>query len=570
MRRSLESKTKATGLSAEETKKLEAEHKKTEAAVRNTSTALQGILTHLDRTKGSVGDLASAQQKIQDLQAKLTQQYGTDMPAAIKGMYVQLEIAKTRVEELKSAAEKLELDRLFEAATAAVQKHTENLRTFVRDHSDLLATATASSLRQVNAAMEETRKADEEFKRIHGASKQELERRATQAEQDYARIAQAANHTNAQIDAAEREMLRSRIALHEAAGQAVAQSDRDRLKELEGNLKGHTEKAKTMWDVLANQVSTIFTDLSKDLTDRFFKIVSGEGGWAGMKANALGVLEDIGKAVTRFGLETLEAYFMDQLKKITKELLPDLKDIFTNIFTQNGGVWKAVTGLFDHIGDLFKKTKDAIIGVGQEGLNQLAGWGIGGGGTAAGAAGSAGTAAGGAGSAGAAAGSGLAGVVGAIGSVASAISGIVGNFQMHGMNKSLDLIEESTRYVKIDTQTIVNLFNRYLPKLEGFENFNYNVVAPSWFDLLSHLDNYMPRFATAWETDIPGDIDLLRTSVENTKGTIENMRDTLAEKLAGLVSGFGDKLAAPEIASFGFAGHGVGGCAPGRAWVLWI
>lgn len=547
VRRSLESKTRATGASAEETKKLEAEHKKTEKAVKDTGTALQGVITHLDRSKGSVQDLATAQQRIQDLQSRLTTQYGTEMPAAIKGMYLQLEIAKTRVDELKAAAERLELNRLFDAATASVQRHTENLRTFVRDHAELIAIATASSLRQVNASMEETRRADEEFRRIHGASRDELERRATQAERDYARISQAADHTNAQINTAEREMLRAQIAMHEAAGQAISQSDRARLAELEGNLQTHTGKAKTMWDTLANQVSTIFTDLSKNITDRFFKIVSGEGGWEGMKTNALGILEDIGKAVTRFGLETLEAYFMEQLKKITKELLPDLKDIFTGIFTQNGGLWKSITGLFGHLGDLFKKTKDSIIGIGQEGLDQLAGWGVGGAGSAAGGAGSAAGGAGGSsgavGSAAGAASGGLTAVVTAISSAATAISSVVGNFQMAGMNRTLDLIEKEVRYSQIHLETSLNLYNRYLPKLEGFEQFNYNVVAPAWYDLLAHLDNYLPRFATAFETDLPNDLLEIRTSIENTKGTIENMRDALSEKITGLLSGFGDKLA---------------------------
>lgn len=550
VRRSMEAKSGATGKSAEETKKLEAAHKATESAVKNTSNALGGIMTNLDRSKGSVNDLTTAQNRLSDLQTKLTQQFGTDMPPAIRGMYLQVEIAKQKAEELKATAERLELERLFDAASRSVQAHTQNLRTFVRDHAELLATATASSLRQLNASIDETRRADDEFKRIHGASRQELEQRASQAERDYARIAQAANHTNAQIDAAERDMLRARIAMHEATGQAISQADRTRLAELEGNLKGHTEKSKTMWDVLANQVSTIFTDLSKSLTDRFFSIVSGEGGWEGMKQNALGILDDIGKAITRFGVESLEAYFMDQLKKITKDLLPDLKEVFTNIFTQNGGVWKAVTGLFDHLGDLFKKTKDAVIDIGTEGLAQLSGWGIGGAGSAAGSAGGAVSGGGGAaGSAAGAVGSGITGLVGAISSAATAISSIVGNFQMAGMNRTLDLIEKEVRYSQIHLNYILDRANAHLPKLDGVETFNYGVVAPSWYDLLSHLDNYLPKYFTALDTDLPGDLNEIRTSVENTKGTIEIMQDAITSALSGLVAGFGEKLA-PVTAGF--------------------
>lgn len=957
VRRSLESKTKATGLSAEETKNLEAEHKKTETAVRNTSTALQGILTHLDKSKGSVNDLRGAHEKLESLQAKLTDQFGNTMPPAIKAMWLQIEIAQGKIADLQKEAEKLDLEQAMKKADAAVLQYQTNLTNYVRDHAGTIATLTSSSLAALDAANAEWQKNEEAFARVVGTSRKELESRANQSEQDYARISQAGERSAEVVYQAEKKMLESRIALYEATGQAVSQSDRDRLSELEGNLKGHleniesatkdsAEKQKSVWGDFTKQVSTIFSDFAKNVTERIWDAFSGKGNdelarqradleqnlaertadweayqqevaasleeitrthaealaeeiadlnaaledkrqdyydyvasvneklteirqshaeeleeerqdllaklaekleayeeyasevsarveeiktshaeklaeeladlqdslndksraysqyvqdvnrklarigqdleeqiddetretnrgiedrrraysryeadiiekinnelakgkdanqqqiadWReslaerredleiylqraaedleefksdaqrraaeeeedlklslqrrteeharyvaeiGARAGELtarhreeeaeqiadlianlnrrrqeyeryaaetqrrideatrkhneqqakeeadlmasfnrrtaeweryqrenaakieaatrkhaeqqakeeadlaaslarrqqeyeqylaevqagiadlqarhqsfaeslgslftGVLSDLGQALTRFGVEYIEGVLWKKLKEVGTDILPELKDAFLAVFKKDGIIWNAIGDLFDWIGGLFKKTKDAIIGVGQEGLNQLAGWGIGGTGTAAGAAGSAGAGAGSAGGAGAAAGSGLAGVVGAIGSVASAISGIVGNFQMHGMNKSLDLIEESTRYVKIDTQTIVNLFNRYLPKLEGFENFNYNVIASSWFDLLSHLDTYMPRFATALETDIPSDLTDIYTSVENTKGTIENMRDTLAEKLGNLVSGFGDKLAA--------------------------
>lgn len=543
VRRSLESKTKATGLSAEETKKLEAAHKAAEKAVKDTSNALQGILTHLDRSKGSVGDLTTAHNKLADLQTKLTQQFGTDMPPAIKGMYLQLEIAKSRIDDLKSAAEKLDLESTMKKADAAVLQHQTNLANFVRDHASTLATLTSASLASLNAANTEWERQEEAFKRVTGSSRTELQNRATQAEQDYVRISQAGERSVDAVYQAEKKMLEARIALYEATGKAVSQSDRERLAELEGNLDKHVEKSKTLWDGLAKQVSTIFTDLSKSLTDRFFKIVSGEGGWEGMKTNALGILEDIGKAVSRFGLEMLEGYLSDQLKKIAKELLPDIKEVFTSIFSQNGGVWKAVTGLFDHIGDLFKKTKDSIVGIGQEGLDQLAGWGIGGGSGAAGAAGGGGGAPGAGSGGAAAAGSGLTGMITAIASVATAVTGVIGLFQNARQEGTLNAIEKETRESKIHLGYILDKVNQYIPGIKDIHEFNYNKVAPAWFDLLSHLDNYLPRFATAWETDIPADIENLRTSVENTKGTIESMRDTLAEKLGNLVTGFGDKLA---------------------------
>lgn len=73
-------------------------------------------------------------------------------------------------------------------------------------------------------------------------------------------------------------------------------------------------------------------------------------------------------------------------------------------------------------------------------------------GTAAGSGGGGVTSVAGAGSGGmAAAAGGLAGTITAGASVASAISGFIGNFQMKGMNKSLDLLENYMRYIKIWT-----------------------------------------------------------------------------------------------------------------------
>lgn len=541
--RSLKAKTRATTTSAEETRKLEAEHKKTETAVRNTSNALQGILTHLDRSKGSVSDLTSAHTRLADLQTKLTQQFGSDLPPAIRGMYLQIEIAKREVEGLKEAAEKLDLETAMAKADAAVLAHQTNLRNYVQQHASTLSTLTAASLEQLNQANAEWQEQENAFKRVTGSSRSELEARATQAESDYQRIKTAGSATADAILQAERIALEAKLALHRATGEAITTDDANRLKQLEQQLNTHKTNAITIWDSLKNQVSTIFTDLSKSLTDRFFNIVSGEGGWEGMKTNALGILDDIGKAITRFGIESLEGMLMEQLKSIAKDLLPDLKNVFTSIFTQDGGVWKAITGLFDHLGNLFKKTKDSVIGVGQEGVNQLARWGLGGAPSVPGAPGGGSGAPSTGGGAAGAAGGGLAGAITAISSAVTAISSVIGNFQMAGMNRTLDLIEKEVRYSQIHLSYILDRANTHLPKLDGMEEFNYNVVASGWFDLLSHLDNYMPRFAAAFETDLPDDIWEVRTSIENTKGTIELLHDMMVEKLSGLVAGIGEKLA---------------------------
>lgn len=84
----------------------------------------------------------------------------------------------------------------------------------------------------------------------------------------------------------------------------------------------------------------------------------------------------------------------------------------------------------------------------------------------AGAAGGAASAAGSAGgAAGQAAGSTLSGWIGAISGVATAISSVIGNFQMAGMNKSLDLIEHEVRFSQLHLFYMLNNSNQWWPKL---------------------------------------------------------------------------------------------------------
>ena len=68
----------------------------------------------------------------------------------------------------------------------------------------------------------------------------------------------------------------------------------------------------------------------------------------------------------------------------------------------------------------------------------------------------------------------ITGWIGAIsGSIATAISGIVGNFQMMGMNKSLDLIEHSTRYSEIHLGYILEKLNEYIPGIKDIHSYLY-------------------------------------------------------------------------------------------------
>jgi TP901 family phage tail tape measure protein len=164
----------------------------------------------------------------------------------------------------------------------------------------------------------------------------------------------------------------------------------------------------------AEGVSSIVGSLSTGLTSKLFTDPGSFG------AEALGKLKTIGQSfldvfdTQMFGPEGVITKFINQgLTALTTALDGLISQI-------TGGVGGALTSVF---------------GAGTSAAGNAAG-------QIGGAAGSVGGGAGGA--AGAAAG-GVIGTVGAIGAVVGAVSGIIGNFQMSGMNRSLELIEQNTR-----------------------------------------------------------------------------------------------------------------------------
>ena len=142
----------------------------------------------------------------------------------------------------------------------------------------------------------------------------------------------------------------------------------------------------------------------------------------------------------------------------------DLGDMFANVAKQaeqsitrlliEGALKKLQDKLFD-IGGIMGK----VFGGGTGVIKSVAGDSMGDlGGAAAKAPGIGGAAS--------AASAGITGIVGAVGSVVSAVSGVIGNFQMMGMNKSLDLIEKEVRYSQIHLLNTLNKANEYWPYMK--------------------------------------------------------------------------------------------------------
>jgi hypothetical protein len=170
------------------------------------------------------------------------------------------------------------------------------------------------------------------------------------------------------------------------------------------------------------QVSTVVTDLSRSLSD-----LAWEGGKFG--DIMVGVGKAVGKSITRDLIE-------GALTPLKNKLL-DVGVIFGKVFGGGTGVIKsAVPGV-------------TAVGLENGGLGNLPGLG---------------------GSATKGVSSGIGGIAGAVNMVtgiASAISGIFGNFQMAGINKTLDLIEHEARYSQIHLLNTLNKANEYWPYMKN-------------------------------------------------------------------------------------------------------
>lgn len=211
----------------------------------------------------------------------------------------------------------------------------------------------------------------------------------------------------AQYDAA-RKSVEAMILLNASQSdvEAGAESMAAAWKKLQERLGAWDDQAKKSTKTginFAQQVSTAVNDLAKSLAS----VVMGE--------KSIGdAFKDVGKTILRVILE----------------------DIIT---TGIGALMKSLSGLLSHLGSV-GKALGGLFGGGASAAGSAAG-SVGGGASSA------------ASAAGSVAGTGVSAVAGIVTGAVSAVSSVIGNFQMYGMNKSLDLI------VKHTLQTANDMFN---------------------------------------------------------------------------------------------------------------
>jgi len=273
-------------------------------------------------------------------------------------------------------------------------------------------------------------------------SQEELQETAREARKAYDIIASAATSTALDIERAWVRMIEAQI----AAGDKLPPATLAQYEKVKAATGDATKRVDSQWKAALKQVSTAVNDLSRSLTDVIFGTKSiGEA------------FTDLGKTIVRIILEQIIANGISKLMSGLEGLLDKL-----------GSVGKAFGGIFG--------TASTSAGAGVGSSISSAG---GGGGAAASAL------AGGA--------SGVGGIITMITQAATAVSSIIGNFQMMGMNKTLDLIEASTRYTWLSVGSGPASISEMMKNLWAWaqvqeKNF-WSVSLPLWTSMTASLED---------------------------------------------------------------------------------
>ena len=215
------------------------------------------------------------------------------------------------------------------------------------------------------------------------------------------------------------------------------------LDEMKRQLEGKLPEQEGIWKNFGNSVSTVITNFAQDISKSLW---DGDISW-GEKGKTL--LKSLGQAVTSSFIEPATAAIGTFIKGALADLLGG---------EGFGGVWDSIKGIGSSVGGIF--------GGGGGGGAKPGIPGGGGGGAIGGAV------------------SGAAGWIGAISGAVSAVSGIIGNFQMKGMNETLALIKESTRYSMIHLFYILDKLNEYIPGIKDIHSYLYEHQAPAFGELI--------------------------------------------------------------------------------------
>lgn len=256
---------------------------------------------------------------------------------------------------------------------------------------------------------------------------------ADEAKRAYEDIKASGTATAGDLDTAWVAYEEARIRAARAAGEAIPEETEDALKKVKDKLSG--AGAKTPWSDWSKQVSTIITDLGKNISGVLW---DGDLSWGEKGKKVLG---EIGQAFMRSVVEPITKAAGDLMAGVLSDLI--------------GG--KGFGGIIDKVKDLGSSISGVFGG----------GSGAAGGAASAGGAGIPGVGGGGGGVGGAAASAGLNATLGTIFAGVGAAAGI-GNILMGAKQEgTMNQVERNTAAGSIHLQHILENSNTYWPKLEG-------------------------------------------------------------------------------------------------------
>ena len=297
-------------------------------------------------------------------------------------------------------------------------------------------------LTQLNAAITTTAGVDSAFKTLGITSSTEFAKVAAEAAKARDVVLGSDQASDFDKKTAVYKALQAQIAASKAAGIEIPADQAKLLGDLKTELETKVPEMKAPFEGLATSVSTVITNFAQDISKSLW---DGDTSW-GEKGKSL--LKSLGQAVTSSFIEPAAAAIGNFIKGALADLLGG---------KGFGGVWDSIKGIGGSVGGIF--------GGGGGGAKPS----IPGGGAAGGIGGAV---------------SGAAGWIGAISGAVSAVSGIIGNFQMKGMNETLALIEELTRYSMIHLFYILDKLNEYIPGIKDIHDYLYEHQIKAFGELI--------------------------------------------------------------------------------------
>ncbi|HUQ90274.1 MAG TPA: hypothetical protein VM120_01255, partial [Bryobacteraceae bacterium] len=399
-------------------------------------------LDSIDNSEKSAKNLKISIGQIDDEITKIRRKFGDadQLPGAIKTTILHLEWAKDRLEKFqKLAPDMREIDQAFEKLNAEIGKTPGKITEIAPYLTGLVD----------NFITPQMAAAAEKFKTTGADMKTHLD----------------PTSINNQFGKLGTDVVKPGGVLPEMS--KATKTAKDDLSALGLTIKNNVQIA---FDNLKTSVGNLGKNLANAafMGKSFGDMVEGfEKAFSELGKSFITTLKDAGKDIFSDIVTSLISPITDAVDTVLKSIMESVISPLTEAI--GSALERVTTRLTDWITGAITRSLGGIFGGGASAaggiITATGDWDSVAGEAAGGAKGVAGAATGAIGSAVSA---GIGGITNVITGAVSAISGIVGNFQMAGMNASLGLIEESTRYTKVQLIDVIQpQINEYWPYLKN-------------------------------------------------------------------------------------------------------